>query len=104
MSSNEPLANEPEGQGPVTGRDERPSWQRQLEAGLERVQDALAKNERPHAQLLQVVVAAASAKVVVSPGFDVGFASGRDRNPQNSRYANTLFKRAHMSTSASGYL
>ncbi|MGC4116453.1 MAG: hypothetical protein QM765_18125 [Myxococcales bacterium] len=39
-------------------------WQKQLETGLKRVQDALAKDERPHAQLLQVVVAAASAKAM----------------------------------------
>lgn len=39
-------------------------WQKQLEAGLKRVQDALAKDARPHAQLLQVVVAAAGAKAL----------------------------------------
>ncbi|HEY3449414.1 MAG TPA: hypothetical protein VGK67_23875 [Myxococcales bacterium] len=45
------------------GADEN-HWQKQLETGLKRVQDALAKDERPHAQLLQVVVAAASAKAL----------------------------------------
>lgn len=39
-------------------------WQDQLETSLKRVQDALARDQRPHAQLLQVVVAAASAKAM----------------------------------------
>lgn len=39
-------------------------WQKQLETGLQRVQEALAKDARPHAQLLQAVIAAASAKAM----------------------------------------
>ncbi|MBI5545588.1 MAG: hypothetical protein HY901_17010 [Deltaproteobacteria bacterium] len=39
-------------------------WQKQLEIGLQRVQEALARDQRPHSQLLQAVVAAASAKAL----------------------------------------
>jgi hypothetical protein len=52
-------------------------WQKQLETGLQRVQDALAKDARPHAQLLQAVIAAASARALEK--INEGVARGEER-------------------------